>query len=226
MGCFDIIKYMVYIFNVLYWLAGTGVLAVGLWLRFDHRTRNLFVAEDAPSGFYVVVCILIATGGLMMLVGFLGCCGAIQESMCMLGLFFSFLLLIFTVELAVGIWGFSVQSKVVDDVTQFYKQTYDKYKQDKEEALKEILHLIQYGLNCCGPFSTPEDLETPEETCPKREGLDVLITKSCPDAIEKFFTSKLHIIGAVAIGVGVIMILGMIFSMLLCCAIRKTQEIV
>lgn len=40
-----------------------------------------------------------------------------------------------------------VSLQVVDDVTQFYKQTYEKYKQDKEEALKEILRLIQYGVS-------------------------------------------------------------------------------
>ncbi|XP_047678489.1 CD9 molecule a isoform X1 [Tachysurus fulvidraco] len=219
------VKYLMFAFNFVFWLAGTGVLAVGLWLRFDPRTKNLYEGDDSPSGFYTVVCILIVIGGLMMLVGFLGCCGAIQESLCMLGLFFFFLVLIFVVEVAVGIWGFSIQSKVVDDVTQFYKETYKKYKEDKQEALRETLHLIQYGLNCCGPFSS-EDADTLEETCPKREGLDVLITKSCPDAIEKFFTSKLHIIGGVGIGIGVIMVLGMIFSMMLLCAIRKSQEIV
>lgn len=32
-------------------LAGTGVLAVGLWLRFDERTKGLFTAEDSPSVF-------------------------------------------------------------------------------------------------------------------------------------------------------------------------------
>lgn len=32
------------------------------------------------------VYILIAAGALMMVVGFLGCCGAIKESPCMLGL--------------------------------------------------------------------------------------------------------------------------------------------
>lgn len=34
----------------------------------------------------VGVYILIAAGALMMVVGFLGCCGAIKESPCMLGL--------------------------------------------------------------------------------------------------------------------------------------------
>lgn len=93
-------------------IAGTGVLGIGLWLRLDPKTKSLFEGENSPYVFYtgqwlfmcvlntsvVVLCkemkrvcvsgvyILIAAGALMMVVGFLGCCGAIQESSCMLGL--------------------------------------------------------------------------------------------------------------------------------------------
>uniref|UniRef100_A0A3B1JQB5 Tetraspanin n=1 Tax=Astyanax mexicanus TaxID=7994 RepID=A0A3B1JQB5_ASTMX len=220
------VKYLMFAFNFIFWLAGTGVLAVGLWLRFDPKTKNLFEGESSPYVFYTGVYILIAAGALMMVVGFFGCCGAIQESPCMLGLFFFFLLLIFAVEVAAGIWGFSNQSKVVDDITQFYTQTYSNYKDNKQDALKETLRLIQHRLNCCGPSNTAEDLKILEDTCPKKDILDDLIIKSCPDAIDEVFNSKLHIIGAVGIGIGVIMIFGMVFSMMLCCAIRKTREIV
>ncbi|XP_072551267.1 CD9 molecule a isoform X2 [Salminus brasiliensis] len=225
-GGITCVKYLMFIFNLLFWLAGTGVLAVGLWLRFDPKTRHLFEGESSPYVFYTGVYILIAAGALMMVVGFFGCCGAIQESPCMLGLFFFFLLLIFAVEIAAGIWGFSNQSKVVDDITQFYRQTYNNYKDNKQDALKETLRLIQHRLNCCGPSNTAEDLKILEDTCPKKDILDDLIIKSCPDAIDEVFNSKLHIIGAVGIGIGVIMIFGMVFSMMLCCAIRKTREIV
>ncbi|XP_076848983.1 CD9 molecule a isoform X2 [Brachyhypopomus gauderio] len=225
-GSMTCIKYLMFIFNLLFWLAGTGVFAVGLWLRFDPKTKNLFEGDSSPYVFYTGVYILIAAGALMMVVGFFGCCGAIQESPCMLGLFFFFLLLIFAVEVAAGIWGFSNQSNVVHDITQFYRQTYNDYKDTKQDALKETLRLIQQGLNCCGPSSSLEDSQVLEDTCPKKEGLDVLITKSCPDAIDEVFNSKLHIIGGIGIGIGVIMIFGMVFSMMLCCAIRKTREIV
>uniref|UniRef100_A0AAY5ELI5 Tetraspanin n=2 Tax=Electrophorus electricus TaxID=8005 RepID=A0AAY5ELI5_ELEEL len=223
-GSITCVKYLVFIFTLLFWLAGTGVLAVGLWLRFDPKTKNLFEGESSPYVFYTGVYILIAAGALMMVVGFFGCCGAIQESVCMLGLLFFFLLLIFAVEVAAGIWGFSNQSKVVDDITQFYRQTYNNYKENKQEALKETLRLIQQGLNCCGTSSTSEVV--PEDTCPKKEGLEGHMMKSCPDAIDEVFNSKLHIIGGIGIGIGVIMIFGMVFSMMLCCAIKKTREIV
>ncbi|XP_062403821.1 CD9 molecule a isoform X1 [Sardina pilchardus] len=218
------VKYLMFAFNFIFWLAGSAVFAVGLWLRFDAKTKGLFEGEGSPSVFFTGVYILIAAGALMMVVGFLGCCGAIQESPCMLGLFFFFLLVIFAVEVAAGIWGFSNQSKVVDDITQFYRETIENYKERREEALKKTLTLIQHGLNCCGPSTVQFEFDA--ETCPKRQGLDEFITKSCPDAIDEVFNSKLHIIGGVGIGIGVVMIFGMLFSMMLCCAIRKTREIV
>ncbi|KAG1952750.1 CD9 molecule b isoform X2 [Pimephales promelas] len=223
-GGFQCIKYLLFIFNFIFWLAGTGVLAVGLWLRFDERTKELFTAPDSPSVFLTGVYILIVAGAVMMVVGFLGCCGAIKESSCMLGMFFVFLLVIFAAEVAAGIWGLSNKEKVVTDIQDFYKQTFDNYKNTNQEALRETLRAIHYGLNCCGKTGLPTDAVN--DICPKKEGLEIIVTTSCPSAIEESFTSRLQVIGGVGIGIGVIMIFGMIFSMLLCCAIRRTRDIV
>ncbi|XP_076578972.1 CD9 antigen-like [Chaetodon auriga] len=155
------VKYALFIFNFVFWLAGTAVLAVGLWLRFDSRTAGLFEGEESPTVFFTGVYILIAAGVLMMVVGILGCCGAIKESPCMLGL-----------------------------------------------------------LNCCGPTGTV--IDAAKDICPKKEGLENLITTSCPTAIDKI---KLHI-SRVGIGIGIIMIFGMIFSMMLCCAIVRSRHCV
>ncbi|KAM6986875.1 CD9 molecule b [Aplochiton taeniatus] len=224
MGAQKCIKYLMFMFNFLFWLAGTGVLAVGLWLRFDSKTEGLFEGKDSPSVFLTGVYILIAAGALMMVVGFLGCCGALKESPCMLGLFFVFLLVIFAIEVAAGTWGLSNRDTVVNDVTEFYKLTFVNYKETKQDALKETLRLIHFGLSCCGPTGTV--IDDVAEICPKQEGLELLITKNCPNAIDEVFNSKLHIIGGVGIGIGIIMIFGMIFSMLLCCAIKKSRDFV
>ncbi|XP_041833109.1 CD9 antigen-like isoform X2 [Melanotaenia boesemani] len=218
------IKYLVFAFNFLIWLAGTAVLAVALWMRFDNRTKGLFEGEGSPSIFFTGVYILIAAGALMMVVGFLGCCGAIKESPCMLGLFFLFLLLIFAAEVAAGIWGLSNRETVVEDITEFYKQTYANYQDTKQDALKETLRLIHFGLDCCGPTGTV--IDSVKDICPKQTGLELLVTTSCPAAIDEMFNSRLHIIGGVGIGIGVIMIFGMIFSMMLCCAINRSRNFV
>ena len=122
------IKYLLFGFNFIFWLAGIAVLAIGLWLRFDSQTKSIFEQENNHSSFYTGVYILIGAGALMMLVGFLGCCGAVQESQCMLGLFFGFLLVIFAIEIAAAVWGYTHKDEVIKELQEFYKDTYQKLR--------------------------------------------------------------------------------------------------
>uniref|UniRef100_A0A8C8ZXZ5 Tetraspanin n=1 Tax=Prolemur simus TaxID=1328070 RepID=A0A8C8ZXZ5_PROSS len=241
------IKYLLFGFNFIFWLAGIAVLAIGLWLRFDSQTKSIFEQEtnNNNSSFYTGVYILIGAGALMMLVGFLGCCGAVQESQCMLGLaakrtllpfledhvcffslnpqFFGFLLVIFAIEIAAAIWGYSHKDEVIKDIQELYEDTYNKLK-TKEGPQRETLKAIHYALDCCGLAGGVEQFIS--DICPKKDILDSLTVKSCPAAIKDVFENKFHIIGAVGIGIAVVMIFGMIFSMILCCAIRRSREMV
>ncbi|XP_025937402.1 CD9 antigen isoform X2 [Apteryx rowi] len=171
--------------------------------------------------YFLGVYILIGAGALMMLVGFLGCCGALQESQCMLGLFFVFLFVIFALEIAAAIWGFANKEKVIEELKEFYMESYEKRSQ---VAARETLKAFQLALNCCGITGSLEQQFV--DTCPKKTLLESFTIKSCPEAIDDVFNSKLNVIGAVGLGIAVIMIFGMIFSMILCCAIRKNREMV
>ncbi|KAK1341469.1 hypothetical protein QTO34_017876 [Cnephaeus nilssonii] len=228
--------------NTLYFLqlAGIAVLAIGLWLRFDPQTKSIFEQENSHSSFYTGVYILIGAGALMMLVGFLGCCGAVQESQCMLGLFFVFLLVIFALEIAAAVWGYSHKDEVIKELQEFYTDTYTKLK-NKDEPQRETLKAIHYAvcrlcilrafeLLWCG-WGVEQFIS---DICPKKDILETITVKvnmkskifSCPEAIKEVFHNKFHIIGAVGIGIAVVMIFGMIFSMILCCAIRRSREMV
>ncbi|KAH8870902.1 CD9 antigen [Schistosoma japonicum] len=55
--------------------------------------------------------LLIAVGFFIMLMGFLGCCGAIRESQCLLFLFFAFVFFCFTLLMAAGLWAVAWSSK-------------------------------------------------------------------------------------------------------------------
>ncbi|NXX95794.1 CD9 protein, partial [Centropus bengalensis] len=202
-------------------LAGTAVLAIGLWLRFDSQTKSIFELESNDMTFYTGVYILIGAGALMMLVGFLGCCGALQESQCMLGLFFISLFVIFALEIAAAVWGFANREKVTDELKKFYQEAYSKRYQP---GAKETLKAFQSALDCCGMTGALEQQFM--DTCPKKSMIESLSAVSCPTAIEDVFNSKLNVIGAVGLGIAVIMIFGMIFSMVLCCAIRRNREMV
>ncbi|TRY96572.1 hypothetical protein DNTS_029577, partial [Danionella cerebrum] len=125
-------------------LSGSLVLAVGLWLRFDSGTASLLSDR---------VYILIGAGGLMVLVGFFGCFGAVRESQCLLGSFFACLLLIFGAEVAAGVFGFLNKDQIIKDVQNYY-----------ESAMlngTDVTFTYHTVLDCCGTESSrPEPCTT------------------------------------------------------------------
>uniref|UniRef100_A0AAR2K775 Tetraspanin 2b n=1 Tax=Pygocentrus nattereri TaxID=42514 RepID=A0AAR2K775_PYGNA len=188
-GGMKCVKYLLFFFNFIFWLSGSLVLAVGLWLRFDPNTSSLLNEDGAPETFFIAVYILIGAGGIMMLVGFFGCCGAVRESQCLLGSFFACLLVIFGAEVAAGVFGFLKKDKVIEEVTNFYRSSISE--SGNSTSIVTIYHKID-----------------------------------CITAINDFFNEKLFIIGYVGLGIAGVMIIGMIFSMVLCCAIRNNREVI
>ncbi|KAI7807337.1 tetraspanin-2a [Triplophysa rosa] len=208
-GGMKCVKYLLFVFNFIFWLSGSLVLAVGLWLRFDTNTTSL-LDGDAPGHFFIAVYILIGAGGVMMLVGFFGCFGAVKESQCLLGSFFACLLLIFGAEVAAGVFGFLNKDKIIKDVQNYYEVIMEN---DNATVITKMYHIV---LDCCGTEETrPTALCTADSS-----------DKDCLKAIEDFFIDKLFIIGYVGIGIAGVMIIGMIFSMVLCCAIRNSREVI
>ncbi|XP_054463631.1 CD81 antigen-like [Anoplopoma fimbria] len=232
-GCTKCIKYLLFFLNFIFWLAGGVILGVALWLRHDPKTSNLLELEldgaHAPSTFYISVHILIAVGAVMMVVGFLGCYGAIQESQCLLGTFFACLVILFACEVAAGIWGFMHKDTVSTEMTNFYDTVYDKgmtqsiTDPEKKHATATVLKVFHETLNCCGKGHGTSFLTKVTDTlgmtdiCPQSG-----VSTSCHSRIEELFTDKIYLIGIAALVVAVIMIFEMIFSMVLCCGIRNS----
>ncbi|XP_050962628.1 tetraspanin 35 [Labeo rohita] len=105
MGCFGFLKTMMFLFNGIIFLAGAAILGVGIWVKVDSGSILGFLnkIDGAPSELQQVQNVgylLIAVGALLLIMGFLGCCGAIKESRCMLLMFFIIILIVFIAEVA------------------------------------------------------------------------------------------------------------------------------
>jgi tetraspanin-18 len=72
-------------------LGGSFLLGVGLWVLLDPMGFREIVAANPLL--FTGVYIILALGGLLFLLGFLGCCGAIRENKCLL-LFVSLVLML------------------------------------------------------------------------------------------------------------------------------------
>ncbi|XP_037538899.1 CD81 antigen-like [Nematolebias whitei] len=233
-GCSRCIKYMLFFLNFIFWLAGGLILGVALWLRHDSQTSSLLIlqfdGQQAPGTFYISVYILIAVGAVMMLVGFLGCYGAIQESQCLLGTFFFFLVILFACEVAAAIWGFMNRDTISKELINFYDAAYikavDISTPPNKDAAVKVLEAFHTTLDCCGKGNTDTALflQLTSTLC-RTKALSAPKTEGCHIKLVELFSKKLYLIGLAALVVAVIMIFEMIFTMVLCCGIRNSPGV-
>ncbi|NXS33341.1 TSN8 protein, partial [Pomatostomus ruficeps] len=218
-------------------VCGSIILGVSIWTRVS-TTQQVNACSHTSTITLAGINLLIAVGALIMVLGFLGCCGAIKESRCMLMLFFIGLLLIVILQLAVGITGavnksqieavFNLTLSINVDALQSTTGIYKDYQEEFQKFEKEN--------KCCGLVNGPEDwgknfknpslkicqceLETSSDLCTKYQDR-YIYKKPCGEVMMKIIKDNLVIIIAVAFGLAVIEILGLVFSMSLYCQIGR-----
>lgn len=141
------IKYIMFVFNFVFWLSGIGLIAVGavgetLYGDFKNITEIGFTAATA---------IIISIGCLIALVGFVGCCGAIRESYSTLKVFAYLVSFIMIAEVSLGAWMYFGHFDVTYFVKRFEDQILVKY--NRKESFRNAIDRIQEKSECCGADS-------------------------------------------------------------------------
>ncbi|XP_021534263.1 tetraspanin-8 [Neomonachus schauinslandi] len=230
-GC---IKYSMFIFNFLFWLCGILILGVAIWIRVSKDGQEILNSGDFATSPYISVNILIAVGSIIMILGFLGCCGAVKESRCMLLLFFIGLLLILLLQVAAGILGATFKS---DSERVLNETLYENIKllsrtDEEAQAFQKALMKFQEKFKCCGLVNGAADwgnnfqenymsCECPgpsESSCVMYKGKYVY-QQPCISFIKEIVAKHFLIVIGIAFGLVVIEVLGLVFSMVLYCQI-------
>ncbi|XP_062973516.1 CD82 antigen [Elgaria multicarinata webbii] len=155
-GCLKVTKYFLFLFNLLFFILGAVILGFGIWILVD-KSSFISVLQASSSSLKVGAYILIGVGAVTMLMGFLGCVGAVNEIRCLLGLYFTCLLLILIAQIAAGLLIYfqrnalkAEMSGIVGDLIQNYNP-YD----DNNRTLETAWDYVQTQLSCCG-WTGPE----------------------------------------------------------------------
>ncbi|XP_034385679.1 tetraspanin-18-like isoform X3 [Cyclopterus lumpus] len=206
--CLSCMKYLMFIFNFFIFLGGSFLLGVGLWVLLDPMGFREMVAAHAVlfTGVYVLlVYVLLASGGVLFLLGFLGCCGAVRENKA--------LLLLLTREY------------FIRELKRHYRGHNDS------DVFTSTWNAIMTTFDCCG-VGGPEDFEeslsrlVPEACCqgggpePCVSGSRVFRHKGCYSAVVDYFEMYIYSAGALAIVVLTIELFAMVFAM---CLFRGIQ---
>lgn len=236
---------MMFVFNGIIFLAGVAILGVGIWVKVDSGSILNFLGkiENAPPELHQVLNVgylLIAIGALLVVIGFLGCCGAIKESKCMLLLFFMIVLLVFIAEVAgaIVILAFrplidQLMGKVGEAAVKSIKKDYGDNKD-----ITGLWDTTMTTLKCCGfynssdftgsPYNIKKNDTYPQQCCQSAFRCDQSAVGSasiigCYPKFKQLIDQNTVVIVAVALGIAVLELCAMAVSMILYCKINSTM---
>lgn len=223
------VKYLVFVFNLLFALTGLTILTVGAIIESAYHHYSNFVGSNVWSA----PILLIVVGSLVFIIAFVGCCGALKESSCMVLSFSIFLIIIFLCEIGIGIAGYVKHGQLGSILEKGFNTTMNEYEHN-EEAWK----LIQTELECCGT-NGPEDwkqifhnntlptaccvaLPVGQDNC----DLEHSYTKGCMPKLLHLFESNALIIAGVGVGIALVQLIGVCYACCLYRAFRRNYETV
>uniref|UniRef100_A0A182XXY0 Tetraspanin n=1 Tax=Anopheles stephensi TaxID=30069 RepID=A0A182XXY0_ANOST len=249
-GCCSVVKYLVVLVNLLFWVAGFLIVSLAIWMLSD--PTFLISMTQSEQNYTIGLYIFLAVGILMLVVAFLGCCGAFKESQWMLTLFFCCLLMVLVAELAAGAWAFQNSDKLVNVVRSAVKDVVQT-KYGVIPTRTATMDAFQKHYKCCGAegwndwqssafnnadrpalsieISTkPASYKVPEtccvsnitpEQCKKATHMEHL---GCMEKLVEAVEDNMKLICYIGAAIVGIELLTLILALLLRCAIRRKDN--
>ncbi|XP_044271170.1 23 kDa integral membrane protein-like [Tribolium madens] len=216
------IKYVLFIFNLIFAISGIGIIIAGALVLSDVGDFKYFMEDEilAPP------IVLIVVAAIVFLVAFLGCFGAIRESYKLLIAFAVCLLVIFFVEMAVGVVAAIYKNDFGDALKNALKKSLENYSKNEMDKISwDNAHL---KLKCCG-VEGPDDWQgqpLPYSCCHVDDELSstlnsycinvargkYLYETGCYDQLKIKIHENTNILIGVGIGIAFIQIVGVILA--------------
>ncbi|XP_062516327.1 tetraspanin-9-like [Corticium candelabrum] len=240
-GCSKCLKWLLFVFNIIFFAIGVIVLGLGAWLYVEFDS---FLDDLAGVKYLNGPILLMVVGSIITLIAFLGCCGACMENKIMLYLFGILMIVTFALELVGGILAY------VNDYDEELKATlYTTLPTySNNSVIKDAWNTAQKNLDCCGvenytdwqAYLGPQRVPSScckTDPCTIAGGPDGIVnlqlladlpinTIGCYEEVKSKFEGNTVAVAAVGISFAVVQLLGIIFAFVVGCNIESSPEVV
>ncbi|NWX36181.1 CD82 protein, partial [Notiomystis cincta] len=149
----------VYVLFLFFQILGAVILGFGIWILAD-KTSFIAVLQTSSPSLKTGAYILIGVGALTMLMGFLGCLGAVNEIRCLLGLYFTCLMIILLTQIAAALVIYFQKGMLKVELSDIVTDLIENYdpSSEKKRNLQDAWDYVQIQIACCG-WTGPKEWE-------------------------------------------------------------------
>uniref|UniRef100_A0A8I3S778 Tetraspanin 5 n=1 Tax=Canis lupus familiaris TaxID=9615 RepID=A0A8I3S778_CANLF len=214
------IKYFIFGFNVIFWFLGIAFLGIGLW-AWNEKGVLSNISSITDLGGFDPVWLFLVVGGVMFILGFAGCIGALRENTFLLKFFSVFLGIIFFLELTAGVLAFVFKDWIKDQLYFFINNNIRAYRDDidLQNLIDFTQEYIPTQVESDAACHSPAVLKTQQchqhsvwlRCQAKTSKVDqqiVIYTKGCVPQFEKWLQDNLTIVAGIFIGIALLQIFG------------------
>lgn len=200
-GGFTLVKNLLLFINFLSLLAGVILIGGGAYIQVNAGSNDLIDLSGSTAA------AAIGVGVLITAVSFFGIFGAANEKGMLLKTYFGLLLLLIIFELGVGIAAY-VKSDEVENLLQ--TAWINSVSSTNVQSLNNIQH-VERTFKCCGfrnvtQYAVPDNCATPQS---------FNYQVPCVDSVKKALQGSLATIGGTGLALGLVELVGLVFSVLL-----------
>uniref|UniRef100_A0A2K5LQX9 Tetraspanin n=1 Tax=Cercocebus atys TaxID=9531 RepID=A0A2K5LQX9_CERAT len=185
-------KYLLFSYNIIFWLAGVVFLGVGLWAWSEKGVLSDLTKVTRMHGIDPVVLVLMV-GVVMFTLGFAGCVGALRENICLLNF-----------NQCCGAYGPEDW-----DLNVYFNCSGASYSREK----------CGVPFSCCVPDPAGGDIVRAKGSGPcgvflqlKSKWDESIFTKGCIQALESWLPRNIYIVAGVFIAISLLQIFGIFLA--------------
>ncbi|CAF0893089.1 unnamed protein product [Didymodactylos carnosus] len=175
--CMKFGRFIMVTVNILFVLIGIALLALGIYVMVDPKFQKIKTllpitgdpnVQQGLSYIEMIGIVVIVFGGVLLILGFLGCCGTIRQYKWMLTLYAIIIGAIILAEVAMTIYFVAFQSKFADVfIPKLQASIRDNYNgppifNNTPSAASLAWDFVMYNLQCCGANNREDFNNTPK----------------------------------------------------------------
>ncbi|KAG8186134.1 hypothetical protein JTE90_022722 [Oedothorax gibbosus] len=222
-------KFLLLIFNFIFWAAGIALLCIGLWMKISLH----YLLELSEEYNEMIPYVFMGTGAVILIVGFFACCCTVKGQPILLYILAGFFTLVFLLELTAGISGYIYRGKIEDGFKTGLNNSITLY--GNGQLRDRDIDMLQKFLKCCGVDAYTDwynkwGNETVPQSCcrvPDKcqyspvENTTDIYTEGCYIKVVDFVNRNLGALFGGAVGLAMFQLLGV---MLACCLAKYVDK--